>query len=110
MCRKAGSWRFMSGATNGGMQGSRTRESLVRDQHDRPQSLTTSATVLPTLQQTPAGDASAKPRVAIVGGGLAGLAAAVALSGQSLDIELFEARRQLGGRAASFRDPTTGEL
>src|SRR5262249_11112766 len=29
---------------------------------------------------------------------------------QRLQIELFEARRQLGGRAASFRDPTTGEL
>jgi squalene-associated FAD-dependent desaturase len=52
----------------------------------------------------------AKPRVAIIGGGLAGLAAAVALSGQHLNIELFESRRQLGGRAASFRDPATGEL
>jgi squalene-associated FAD-dependent desaturase len=53
---------------------------------------------------------SAAPRVAIVGGGLAGLAAAVGLSGHGLRIELFEARRQLGGRATSFRDPSSGEM
>jgi squalene-associated FAD-dependent desaturase len=50
------------------------------------------------------------PRVAIVGGGLAGLAAAVALESTGCRIELFETRSQLGGRAASFRDPATGDL
>jgi squalene-associated FAD-dependent desaturase len=49
-------------------------------------------------------------RIAIVGGGLAGLAAAVSLSGRGLHVELFESRRQLGGRAGSFQDPTTGIL
>lgn len=49
-------------------------------------------------------------RVAIVGGGLAGLAAAVALSGSGLDVQLFEARRQLGGRAGSFHDDATGAM
>ncbi len=44
------------------------------------------------------------PRVAIVGGGLAGLAAAVALANRGFEITLFEARRQLGGRAGSFWD------
>jgi squalene-associated FAD-dependent desaturase len=57
-------------------------------------------------------------RVAIVGGGLAGLATAVALSVESqrlasrgikLSIDLFESRRQLGGRATSYLDPETGE-
>lgn len=52
-------------------------------------------------------DASTTPSVAIVGGGLAGLAAAVALAGRGLTITLFEARRQLGGRAGSFRDPAS---
>ena len=52
----------------------------------------------------------AAPTVAIVGGGLAGLAAAVALGSAGCRIDLFESRRWLGGRAASFRDPTTGEL
>jgi squalene-associated FAD-dependent desaturase len=50
------------------------------------------------------------PRVAIVGGGLAGLAAAAALAEAGLTVELFEARRQLGGRAGSFRDQASGEL
>lgn len=48
--------------------------------------------------------AAAAPRVAIVGGGLAGLAAAVAIVDAGCKVELFEARRQLGGRAASFDD------
>ena len=47
--------------------------------------------------------------VAIVGGGLAGLAAAVALSRRGPRVVLFEARRRLGGRAASFADAATGE-
>ncbi len=51
-----------------------------------------------------------EPRVAIVGGGLAGLAAAAALADCGLHVELFEARTRLGGRATSFRDPTSGEL
>jgi squalene-associated FAD-dependent desaturase len=48
--------------------------------------------------------------VVIVGGGLAGLAAAVALSGRDLRITLIESRPRLGGRASSFTDPATGEL
>ncbi|HTN74470.1 MAG TPA: hydroxysqualene dehydroxylase HpnE, partial [Pirellulaceae bacterium] len=48
--------------------------------------------------------------IAIIGGGLAGLAAAVRLREHGWQVELFEARRALGGRAASYRDPTTGEL
>ncbi len=50
-------------------------------------------------------------RVAIIGGGLAGMSAAVALTeGQrDLDITLFEAKRITGGRAGSFIDPRSGE-
>ena len=50
------------------------------------------------------------PRIAIVGGGIAGLAAAIRLAEQGLHVEVFEARRTLGGRAASYRDPATGEF
>jgi squalene-associated FAD-dependent desaturase len=53
--------------------------------------------------------AAERPQVAIVGGGLAGLAAAVALASADCEVDLYEARRSLGGRAASFRDPVTGE-
>lgn len=50
------------------------------------------------------------PKVTVVGGGLAGLAAAVALAASECQVEVFEARRSPGGRAGSFRDPATGEL
>lgn len=46
--------------------------------------------------------------VAIVGGGLAGLSAGVALSEQGFQVTLFEKRPFLGGRAYSFSDPETG--
>jgi squalene-associated FAD-dependent desaturase len=42
------------------------------------------------------------PKVLIAGGGLAGLSAAAALGGAGFDVELFEARSFLGGRATSF--------
>ena len=51
-----------------------------------------------------------RKRVAIVGGGLAGMAAASVLCRHGFTVELFEQRRQLGGRAGSFLDPATGEL
>ncbi|MBA4015923.1 MAG: hypothetical protein C0483_01915 [Pirellula sp.] len=49
-------------------------------------------------------------RTIIVGGGLAGLAAAVALVEAGEPVELFEARRRLGGRASSWLDPSSGEM
>ena len=48
--------------------------------------------------------------IAIVGGGLAGLAAAAALAGSGARITVYEARRRAGGRAASFEDPVAGGL
>jgi squalene-associated FAD-dependent desaturase len=48
-------------------------------------------------------------KVVIVGGGLAGMAAAVALAGSGLQVALLEAKRWLGGRAGSFEDPDTGQ-
>ena len=44
----------------------------------------------------------AASRVAIVGGGLAGLSAALALKERGHEVELFERTRLLGGRATSF--------
>ncbi len=45
----------------------------------------------------------------IIGGGIAGLAAAVELSHRGQRVLVLEARQRLGGRAASFREPTTGD-
>src|SRR5437773_5946984 len=49
-------------------------------------------------------------RVIVIGGGLAGMAAAVALEAAGMNVTLLEARKSLGGRAGSFEDPQTGEL
>ncbi|MEI7685254.1 MAG: hydroxysqualene dehydroxylase HpnE [Planctomycetota bacterium] len=46
----------------------------------------------------------------ILGGGLAGLAAAVALASHRQPVTLLESKPRLGGRASSFPDPATGEL
>ncbi len=48
--------------------------------------------------------------VAIAGGGLAGLAAACALSDAGFRVTLFEKRPFLGGRASSWEHPGTGEV
>src|SRR5215467_8040819 len=49
------------------------------------------------------------PRVAVVGGGLAGLAAGCALAESGLHVTLFEKRPYLGGRPSSYKHPGTGE-
>ena len=51
-----------------------------------------------------------RPTVAIAGGGLAGLAAACALSDSGFRVTLFERRPYLGGRASSYEHPGTGEV
>jgi squalene-associated FAD-dependent desaturase len=50
------------------------------------------------------------PHVAVVGGGLAGLAAGSALADNGFRVTLFERRAYLGGRASSYQHPATGEV
>jgi squalene-associated FAD-dependent desaturase len=47
--------------------------------------------------------------VGIVGGGLAGLAAATSLAAKGIRVEIFEAHRSLGGRATTFYDGAESE-
>ena len=51
------------------------------------------------------------PRVAVIGGGLAGLASAVALGSAGFEVDIYEARKFLGGRATSWPvgGPQTGD-
>lgn len=48
------------------------------------------------------------PSVIVVGGGLAGLASAVALGSAGFDVTVFESRNFLGGRATSYALPGSG--
>ena len=50
------------------------------------------------------------PTVAIVGAGLAGLAAGCALSEAGFAVTVFERRPYVGGRASSYQHPGTGEV
>lgn len=54
--------------------------------------------------------AGSTPRVLVVGGGLAGMAAAIALETAGAQVTLLESSRRLGGRASSFEDPQTGQI
>src|SRR5271155_1069556 len=49
------------------------------------------------------------PTAIVIGGGLAGLAAAAALGGAGFEGDLYEARPFLGGRATSYALPGSGE-
>jgi zeta-carotene desaturase len=51
-----------------------------------------------------------KGTVGIVGGGIAGLAAACALADSGFAVTLFERRPFVGGRASSYEHPATGEI
>jgi monoamine oxidase len=51
---------------------------------------------------------AAGPRVAIVGGGFSGLAAAFELSHAGADVTVLEARNRIGGRVLSFHDLVPG--
>ncbi len=51
-----------------------------------------------------------RPTVAVIGGGLAGISAGSALADAGYQVELFERRPYLGGRASSYEHPGTGEI
>lgn len=48
--------------------------------------------------------------MAVIGGGVAGLAATVALESCRFEVELFEAGAWLGGRTGAFQDSRTGQF
>jgi len=69
-----------------------------------------STTNLIDNHHSPRMTSTTQPTVAIAGGGLAGLAAACALSDANFRVTLFERRPYLGGRASSYEHPGTGEV
>src|SRR5688572_28770149 len=63
-----------------------------------------------TTRLSDSGSSADSPLVVIIGGGLAGIAAASGLRAGGLRVILLEARGQLGGRAISYLDKVSGEL
>ncbi|HWX56335.1 MAG TPA: hydroxysqualene dehydroxylase HpnE [Verrucomicrobiae bacterium] len=55
-------------------------------------------------------DSSQSKTVAVIGGGLAGLAAGCALADAGMRVTLLERRPYVGGRASSYEHPGTGEV
>lgn len=80
-----------------------------------PATPTTNGSHVPTMSTSSAQRASAptskaRRNAVVVGGGLAGIAAAVRLAEAGIAVTLVESSRRLGGRATSFTDPGTGEV
>lgn len=48
-----------------------------------------------------------RPRAAVIGGGIAGLAAATALAERGVEVDLFERETYLGGRVGGWSEPVT---
>ena len=61
------------------------------------------------MTQRESGSGTQTTDVAIVGGGLAGITAAVGLTLEGVDVTLVEREPRLGGRAQSWEDPETGD-
>jgi zeta-carotene desaturase len=53
---------------------------------------------------------AAKAKVAVVGGGVAGLAAACALANDGVEVTVYERKPFLGGRACSYDHPGVGQV
>src|SRR6185436_2705811 len=53
---------------------------------------------------------SARLKVAVIGGGLSGIRAALTLARAGCRVTLFEKNRHLGGRVFSFNTPDFGEV
>jgi monoamine oxidase len=71
-------------------------------------SLAAAAGVLLSDRMGFAAPAASGPRVAVIGAGFSGLAAAYELSRAGADVTVFEARNRVGGRVVSFTDLVPG--
>ena len=59
---------------------------------------------------SPINDSAGKPQITIVGGGIAGLVAAIACAEEGAKVRLVEAHESLGGRGRSSDGPYKANL
>ena len=64
---------------------------------------------MPSSFQVTESSFAGSPRLAVIGGGLAGIAAAESAKQRGFDVDLFEWARTLGGRATSMFEPITSQ-
>lgn len=69
-----------------------------------------SAGYAPVVSPTRSASTSRRKHVLVLGGGLAGIAAALRLAEAGCRVTLLERRKLLGGRASSHVDPQSGQL
>lgn len=94
------------GTTEGGAAGRLTRRDLLRESAKAGAAASLVGTA-PALAGTRTGRRAAKPTVAVLGGGVAGLTAAHELVERGFDVTVYE-RKALGGKARSIPVPGTG--
>ena len=87
----------------------RTNQQIRRDA-TRPLStlsstLSTSSIETPQRISSTHSNSNTPPKVAVIGGGLAGIQAAIHLARHGCSVDLVEAKSRLGGRVGSFFDP-----
>jgi len=82
-----------------------THQQICRDTNKPLHAFATNPIDMPPPDLSNHSDNIAPPRVAVIGGGLAGIQSAIHLARHGCSVDLIETKSRLGGRIGSFVDP-----